>query len=151
MAQVSKYPMNKGVKERLFELFWKTIASFKTSQEAEGFFRDLLTPTEQTVLTKRLGIAILLLKKYSYPEIVDTLKVSPTTINKIQIWLKTGGEGYKKAVEKIIKGEKLEDFKDDIEASALRFLGGRHIVTGKILSGQKRSETVKKELKRGGL
>lgn len=151
MAQVSKYPMTRGVKTRLFELFWDTLASFKNKEGAQKFFQDLLSPTEQIVLAKRLGIAILLTKKESYATIIDTLKVSPATINKIQLWLQTGGEGYKKAIEKILKRESLENFLDELEATALRFMGGGQILTGKILSGQKRSKTLKKKLKRGGL
>jgi uncharacterized protein YerC len=143
--------MQRSVKERLFDLFWKTITSLKTKEEVIKFFKGLLTPTEQTVQAKRFGIAIPFLKGYNYSTIKDTLKVSSSTINKIQLWLKSSGEGYKRVVGKIIKGERAEDFKDDLKVSILRLFSGGYPEKGRALAGQKRLEVLKKKLKRSGL
>lgn len=83
MPQVSKYLLEKQVKNRVFEVFWKTIAGLNTTPQVKEFFDELLTPTEKIMLAKRLAISILLYKKYSYEDIVDILKVSPSTIGNI--------------------------------------------------------------------
>lgn len=115
MTQVSKYLLQEDVKNRMFEVFWKTIADLKNSSDVELFFKELLTPTEQTMLAKRLAISILLTKKYSYEVIMDILKVSPATIGEISLWLKKEGKAFGKAVEKILTQEKQEEFWDNLE------------------------------------
>ncbi len=115
MTKVSKYLLKEEVKKRMFEVFWKTIADLNNQAEVESFFKELLTPTEQTMLAKRLSISILLTKKYSYEVIKDILKVSPTTIGTISLWLKKEGIAFGKAIQKIINREKQEVFWDNLE------------------------------------
>jgi len=110
MTQVSKYPLNKEVEERIFEVFWQTIADLKTPWSVKKFFHDLLYPTEKVMLAKRLAIAILITKGYDYRSICQILKVTLPTVWTVNIWLKQGGEGYKMAIEKILKQEKSEEF-----------------------------------------
>lgn len=107
--------MSSEVENRMFEVFWKTIADLQTANNVSEFFRELLTPTEQIMLAKRLGIAILLMKKYSYEEIVDLMKVSPVTIGIVSRWMKTKGTAFKKAINKIILQERHEQFWDNLE------------------------------------
>lgn len=99
----------------MFKVFWKTIADLKDTNQVQQFFQELLTPAEEIMLAKRLAIAILLTKKYSYEEIVDILKVSPVTIGNISRWLKTKGKAFQKAINKILKQEKQEEFWDNME------------------------------------
>ena len=115
MTKVSKYIVAKEVKERMFDVFWQTIADLKNPSSVQGFFQELLTPTEQLMLAKRLAIAILILKKYSYTEIIDILKVSPVTIGSIARWLNTEGQAFQVAIDKILKKERQEDFWDNLE------------------------------------
>jgi len=115
MAQVSKYPLKKEVKERIDELLWEVIGSLRSKEETENFFRDLLSPTEEIMLSKRLAIALMLLKKYDYRTISDVLKVSTGTVGKISLWLKHEGEGYRRVLEKIIAKEKWEELWEKID------------------------------------
>ena len=115
MPKVSKYLVKEEVKKRMFEVFWKTIADLKTPSDVEEFFQELLTPTERIMLAKRLAISILIIKKYTYENIVDILKVSPVTIGNIARWLKTEGKAFQKAISKILKQEKQEEFWDSLE------------------------------------
>lgn len=117
MPQVSKYPLTKTTEQRLYKLFWETIANFKDSYKAEQFFNDLLTPTEKIMLSKRLAIAIMLLKEYDYSAIRSVLKVSPGTIGSVSLWLKHSGTGYRKALEKLARREKLEDILETVDAT----------------------------------
>lgn len=117
MPQVSKYPLSKVTQTRLYKLFWETIASLKDSLKAEEFFDDLLTPTEKIMLSKRLAIAVMLVKGYDYTTVKFFLNVSPTTIGAVSLWLKHSGSGYRKVVEKLSKKEKFEDIMKGIEST----------------------------------
>ncbi|MBI1982090.1 MAG: hypothetical protein HYY87_04005 [Candidatus Levybacteria bacterium] len=115
MAQVSKYPIHKDVEKRIFEIFKTTISSLKDQEEIEEFLEDFLSPVEKIMLAKRLSIAVLLAKGYSYPTIESVLRVTPTTIATVSLSLKYSGKGYKKMVEKILRDEKIDAFWEKVE------------------------------------
>lgn len=115
MAQVSKYPVHKDVEKRMFEIFTNTIARLRNKEEIEDFLEDFLSPVEQIMLAKRLSIAILLAKKYSYPSIAKILRVTPSTIASVSLSLKYAGKGYKKMVERMMLDEKISAFWEKIE------------------------------------
>lgn len=110
MAQVSKYPISKEVYDRCWELFAKTLVGIKTSNDAQQIIEDLLTPIERIMLIKRLAIAVLLTQNYEYREITKLLRVSFPTISMVNRSLQFGNDGYKKAIAKILKDEKLQEF-----------------------------------------
>ncbi len=107
MSMVSRRILNKTLQEYIFSLFIKTIIELKNEPDVNNFLQDLLSPTERVVLVKRLAIAILLVKGYTYDAIDDTLKVSRPTINHVSYWLKHGNSGYQKVVEKILAASPL--------------------------------------------
>src|SRR6266567_4047356 len=74
------------------------IAEIKNPNEAAELLRDLLSYKESEMIAKRLKIADLLVKDYTYQDIEETLKVSATTIARVQEWLQISGEGYKMAI-----------------------------------------------------
>jgi uncharacterized protein YerC len=115
MTQVSKYLINKDIEKRMFEVLQETISDLKNPEEIEDFLHDFLSPVEKIMLAKRLSIAVLLNKGYSYESIGKILKVSPPTIATVSLLLKYSGKGYKKAVEKIVSREKMNIFWDKIE------------------------------------
>lgn len=117
MPQVSKYPLARNTELRLYKLFWKAIADLKNSFKAEEFFNDLLTPTEKIMLSKRLAIAVMLIKGYDYSSIRSTLNVSPSTIGSISLWLKYSGKGYRKTVENLLKRERIEKIFENIDSA----------------------------------
>lgn len=120
MGKVSKRRLDKDLEKHIFDLFWKSIADLKEADAVEKFFKDLLSPIEQLMLVKRLAIAVLLAKGYTYDRIDDTLKVSRQTIMQVAFWLKYGGKGYQDVVEKILSGQKKEAILDAIEETLLK-------------------------------
>lgn len=125
MTQVSKYPISKDVYERIFDVFLKTLAGLKKKSHFQGFLEEFLTPTEQIMLAKRLAIAFLLMKGYSYREISMILRVSLSTIGFVSLDLKEG-EYYKKVVNKVLKNEEVEEFLNNVgeKVAALFATGG---------------------------
>lgn len=90
------------MEQRIFEIFIETIVSLKNKEEVENFIADILSSSEKTMLIKRLAIAIMLGKGYTYDAIDNTLKISRPTIMNVSYWLKNGKSGYQRAVKKII-------------------------------------------------
>jgi len=115
MTQVSKYPIHKDVEKRIFEIFKSTIRSLKDSTDIEDFLADFLSPVEKIMLAKRLSVAVLLSKGYTYPTIGRILRVTPSTIANVSLSLKYSGKGYKKAVENILYNERKDAFWQNIE------------------------------------
>jgi len=120
MTKISRRFLNKELENHIFELFLKTIVEIRNSDDARNFIEDLLSPTERVMLIKRLAIAVLLTKGYTYDDIDDTLKVSRSTIMNVSIWLKNGKSGYTKAVKKILETQKRKEFIDKIEEILLQ-------------------------------
>ena len=121
MTKVSKRLLNKNLEDRIFEVFVKTIVDLKDSKDVQNFMNDLLSPVERIMLVKRLAIAILLSKGYTYETIDETLKVSHPTIMKVSLGLKYGvNNGYKKVVDNFLKHKKREESLDKIEELLLQ-------------------------------
>lgn len=117
MAQISRRPVKKDVEKRVYKTFTSVLSRIKDHQLIEEFLNDFLSPVEKIMLSKRLSIALLLGKGYTYQQIAEILHVTPPTIAKVGQRLKYTGQGYKKIVNKLISDEKsgqmfekLEDF-----------------------------------------
>lgn len=116
MSQVSRRFLDKRLESYLYGNFIRTIANLKDSKEIDDFIGDLLSPIEKTMLIKRLAIALMLTKGYTYEQIDDTLKVSSPTIKNISFALKFGKKnGYSKVIKEIINSQMKEEFFDKIE------------------------------------
>lgn len=137
MAQVSRRIINKDLADRIFELFIKTVADFKRPSDVLNFIEDLLSPTEKVMLTKRLAIAILLSKGYTYEEIDQILKVSRPTIMTVSYFLKSGKGGYQKVVNEIINSQKREELADKIEELLMKLSPPKMVGSAGYLRKQK--------------
>lgn len=108
--------LDKNLEDYIFAIFLKAIADLKTLDEVQNFLEDLLSPTEKIMLIKRLAIAIMLSKGYTYDEIDHTLKVSRPTIMTVSYFLKhSQNVGYQKVTEKILAHQKRDALFDKVE------------------------------------
>lgn len=115
MTMVSKYPLDKDVEKRIYEIFLKTFADLRDPSGLNEFLEDFLTPTEKIMLAKRLSIVVLLGKEYDYRTICRILRVSLNTVADVALLMKHRGPGYKRVVEKILQDEKMEKFWNNID------------------------------------
>lgn len=115
MTQISKRFLQKQVEGRILDLLWTSLSSISQKEKVALFLDDLLTPTEKIMIAKRLAIAFMLMKGYSYPTINSMLKVTDTTIWNVKTNLSYRGQGYKTAIEQIMSKEKWEKFWDDLD------------------------------------
>src|SRR3989304_1870821 len=121
MSQVSRRKLDRALENYIFANFVKTISKLKNTAQIKNFLNDLLSPVERTMLIKRLAIAVMLTKGYTYEQIAHTLKVTSPTIKNVSFALKFGKKnGFKKAVEEILKDQRREVFFDKIEELLLQ-------------------------------
>lgn len=113
MPQVSKRILSKEIEAKIAETLLEAVSQLRTKSEVADFLQDLLSPVEKIMISKRLAIAVLLLKGWEYPAIKDFLKVSNATVAKISIILKDN-VGYKIAVDKVAKTEAGREFWKDV-------------------------------------
>jgi TrpR-related protein YerC/YecD len=79
----------------------RAILTLKNSQEAEKFFRDLLTEQEIIEFGNRWLAAKMLNDKISYPKIKKETGLSTTTIARVSKWLNRGMNGYKLILQRL--------------------------------------------------
>lgn len=102
MARIRKIErLTKAEQESLLFDLVHAIVQAKSVNEAVLFLQDLLTKSEITTLSKRLGIAKFLIAGESYERIETKLKVSHSTIAKIAAWLTDRGEGFRNILSKL--------------------------------------------------
>lgn len=77
------------------------ILALRTSNEAQRFFRDLLTEDELIEFGKRWEAAQLLNQGISYSKIVKKTGLSSTTVARVSKWLNQGMNGYKLMINRI--------------------------------------------------
>jgi len=110
MPQISKYKLNQQVYRKIFALFPDFLARLARQGQQQVVINTLFSATERIMLAKRLAIALMLVKGYSYQEIVHKLKVSWGTVGKISELLKTSDQTFVKELEQIAKQEAFADF-----------------------------------------
>lgn len=110
MSQVSKYQLSNKVYAKIFTLFpqflYRMTSRGKQSELIDAFF----TRTEKIVIAKRVAIAFLLVKGYTYDKIVGKIKVSHGTVAKIADSLKTNDKSLIKELDSIAKEDAFMEF-----------------------------------------
>lgn len=115
MPQISKYPLNKEIKEIIFNQFWSSVSRLKTPGLVASFFSDLLSDTEEIMLVKRFAIAMLILRGKRPVEISSTLHVSFSAIASVSSWVKNAKPATKKILNILVKQSGWQAFFDKIE------------------------------------
>lgn len=99
--QTSSKKLNPQVQKQIDRVFYQTLADLKRIEDMKIFVRDFLTQTEQSVLTKRLAVAMYLEKGRSYDQIKQALKVSSATIAHVDKMMNHKSEGFVLALRRI--------------------------------------------------
>lgn len=92
--------LSKAQQNDLFIRFAKAMSAVRNPVEAANFIKDLFSEQEALMLARRIQIAELLNGGYTYEEIRMEMKVSHTTIAKVQTWLSVYGEGFRMVLER---------------------------------------------------
>ncbi len=110
MTQISRQPLPSQVSNQIFDIFLTSLSSLSSPRTVNIFMGDLLSPTEQTMLAKRLAIAYMLQKGYTQRDITHTLRVGLATVSKISLIMQTKNNGYTMIMSHLLKLEKTKDF-----------------------------------------
>lgn len=110
MSQVSKNQLSNQVYEKIFNLLprflYKMTSKGKQLDLVDAFF----TRTEKIVFAKRISIAFMLVKGYSYRQVSQKIKVSTSTILKIADSIKSHETSIAKELEVISEEDSFKDF-----------------------------------------
>ena len=101
--------MNNLQKQNTKSLY-KAILTLKNEQEAQDFFRDLLTEAEIKEFANRWKVARMLDEKVQYEVIAKETGMSSTTIARISKWLNNGMGGYKRMLKRIDKKQNINHY-----------------------------------------
>lgn len=115
MTQISRFPLQKEVEKRVYEILMESVAAARSEETVKKLIDDLLSPTERLMIAKRLSIALLLIKKYDQRTISNWLKASLGTVSKVSVILQNGCGGYALVLESILKDEKLRGIAERID------------------------------------
>lgn len=125
MTQVSRMPLPKLLERQMHVALRKAFADLRTEDEVSAFLDDLLTPTEKTMLGKRLAIAILLDRGYDQRTVHTIMKTSLSTVNSVNYWLKSKGNGYRMVLEKLKNQREWRELKKGFEDFLHQFFSVR--------------------------
>ncbi|MEK7565915.1 MAG: Trp family transcriptional regulator [Patescibacteria group bacterium] len=109
MTRLSKYPLTADVWEQITGDFYDLISSLSENNEIKEFFDEFFTATEKVVFVKRFAIALMLSADFSYKDISQILRVSPTTIFFIQHSM-SKGKIYYRVIKKITNLRNTQEF-----------------------------------------
>lgn len=122
MTQVSRRFLDHKTQEYIFQTFINATTKLSSPSLTQSFLQDLLTPTEQIMLAKRLCIAYMLQKNYPQRAIANTLKLSTATITRVSTILKSQGIGYKKIIGSMLVDEKVHNFFSQLDTLIGKFI-----------------------------
>ncbi len=83
MTHVSKYTIPKKHTDEMSRQLFEILTSVGDKEATKEFLAELLTPTEQIMLSKRLATIAMLEKGQSCPTIRDHVNISSSTIYKL--------------------------------------------------------------------
>lgn len=99
--RLSKQKISQETQQQIFSDFYQLLADLQKEEEVKTFLEDFLTKGELLSLTKRLAIAFMLEKEYSYGEIKKKLSVSSATIASVQEMMKKKSVGFALALKRL--------------------------------------------------
>lgn len=96
----------KKIKTAMMDSLFEAVLELKNMEDCYCFFEDLCTMKELSDMAQRLEAAKMLLKGYTYDQIVKSVEISTATISRINRCIQYGTGGYKMAA---IRTQKPDD------------------------------------------
>lgn len=116
------YNSNRFKKEDLLlKDFYKGLSLLKDEVKVQNFLEGILTKSERVMVSRRLRIARMLLRRKTYNEIIVEIEVGRSTIRAVDNWLNEGLTGYRDIIKKSDKKAKINntalDYGEDMVGS----------------------------------
>jgi TrpR-related protein YerC/YecD len=106
MTKISRIKLDSRHLSYFLNNFWNVITLLENKEEVKEFLKDTLTHTEMKMVAKRIQIAKMLIEGHKYETIKKYVKVTDTTIAKVNNTLFMSGKGLKAAIVHLKKIEK---------------------------------------------
>lgn len=113
MVRNSRFQLDDNILEKLFNLFFEVVGKKSDKDEFREVMIDLLSPAERIMISKRIAIIYLLLKKIDYYNICEVLKVSAATVAKFSLLMEKS-QGIVPTFKTIVTKEKVGEFLEDL-------------------------------------
>ena len=115
MPRASRKPVSKDVDKEIKENFSSLISSLNGSSQIQEFFNDFLTKEEQTMLSKRIMLHLMLERGYKSSQIQAFLGINKDTIRIHKAVWERGGGVYKGVLRNIANKAGTREFWERLE------------------------------------
>ena len=109
MPPVSRRKLPVGMHEHLVNILVRVLSTTNQTKSGLLFVNQFLSSSELSMLTKRVGIALLLKRGHTYSSIMDYLKVSKGTVAKVAEIIHTNDQESQQALAKIIANKQIDE------------------------------------------
>ena len=104
ISQSGGFKMEKFDKQKINHELYECLAKIDSAKDFEALLQDLCTPSEVEQMAQRLLCAKLLLKGYTYSQIIEITDISSATLSRVSRCIKYGSGGYAEIVGKMVEG-----------------------------------------------
>lgn len=113
MVRISRYRVSDKVYDNMLTLLFHVVGERRNKEEFLRTIFDLLTQAERLVISKRILLMYLIMKKIDYREICQVLKVSNNTISRYRPIVEKS-EGIVPLLKEILTRERIGDFIEEL-------------------------------------
>ncbi len=114
MVHISKAKLRKDSLAKIFKLLYEIVGKNKTEAQFTRLIGEILTPTEQVMLAKRVVILYLLIKGAEHKAIQQAMKVSSATVSRYSLMLQHVKTNLKDDLERLSAKEEITYLLEDI-------------------------------------
>ncbi len=101
VGKINRSKLDKRTEKKLQSKLWIALSHFDSPENAKRFWDKFLTPSEVTILSKRLAVFKRATENFSYNQIKEELKVGSITIARARNKLRQYGQWFRKTLLKI--------------------------------------------------
>lgn len=114
MTRLSSWKVEPEKMSLFLDDFWAAVASLETRDEVRRFFNEFLTHTERKMFAKRFQVVMMLLAGFDYTSIKNRVRVTDSTIAKMNNWIEENRQSLIGVGQKILslKRQKEEKFRE---------------------------------------
>lgn len=127
MAKFNSLKLSSLKEKEILDEFFGVITSLESIDEVKKFFIDLLNKQETIMLARRLMVAKLLNRGFTYDEVSGIMKMGKNTVANVARWFNYGNEGYKIALKRIEELENKAFKKENKRIDELTILSPEYI------------------------
>jgi uncharacterized protein YerC len=116
MPRTSSIKLDKNIEKEILKQLWLSISKINSPITASEFVSDILTPTEQLMISKRLACAILLIRDKTPTDIKNSIHITYSTIGTVGAWVKNAKPKTQLILKQFSKEKGWEKILDKIES-----------------------------------